>query len=552
MPIPYRLSCGVAVRCLIAALAFAPTGTLAQDCVPPPDVPGFAELEQAGATIGEIQVLPQDIFDLDDPKENNVLFRFANALHIVTRPGVVRRMLLFKSGEPVSLHVIEETERLLRNNRQLYDVCIRPIAWNDGVVDIEVRTRDTWSLDPGISFSRTGGTNSTGIGFREENLLGTGTSIGYSRKSDVDRTGTEFSIGNQHMFGGWTAINYTHSDLDDGEAQSASIARPFYSLDTRWAASLVAVTDDRIESVYSGGNIIGQYRHQQKAAEVSGGWSKGLVDGWTRRYSVGLNYRDDQYGLEPGRTPPSELPADQKLVAPFLRYDVIEDRIEKFNNRNLIGRPEYFLTGFSSSAQLGYAFAGLGSTSEQWLYSGRVTNGYEFSGDHVLLTSAAFSGQSGSKDSEMQALGGAASYYAPQGKRTLFYAAVSLDTVFSADLANQLLIGGDNGLRGYPLRYQTGEHKVLLTVEERFYTDWYPFRLFRIGAAAFLDVGRAWGGDAVNQDDPGWLANVGFGLRVISARSSSGSVWHVDLAFPISPAPGVDPVQFLVKTRKSF
>jgi len=30
----------------------------------------------------------------------------------------------------------------------------------------------------------------------------------------------------------------------------------------------------------------------------------------------------------------------------------------------------------------------------------------------------------------------------------------------------------------------------LLTVEQRFYTDWYPFRLARIGAAVFGDVGR--------------------------------------------------------------
>lgn len=537
---------------LIAALAVAPGGAAAQDCEPPPGVPGFAELEAAGATIGEIRVAPQDIFDLDDPRENNFLFRFANALHIVTRPGVVRRMALFESGEPLSLHVIEETERLMRGNQQFYDVCIRPVAWNGEVVDIEIRTRDTWSLDPGLSFSRTGGTNSTGIGFTEENLLGTGTTIGFTRKSDVDRTGTEFTFGNQHLFGGWTALNYTFSDLDDGESQSLSLARPFYSLDTRWAASVAGSTNDRIDSVYSGGVIIGQYRHQQDAAEVSGGWSRGLVDGWTRRYSIGLNYREDRYSLDPARTPPSQLPEDQTLVAPFLRYDVIEDHIKKFNNRDLIGRPEYFLTGFSSSMKLGYAFAGLGSTSEQWIYSGQVSNGFEFAGEHVLLASAVFSGQSGNEDTETQSLGGSASFYAPQGKRTLFYAAIALDTVFSPDLTNLLLIGGDNGLRGYPLRYQTGKHKALFTVEERLYTDWYPFRLFRVGAAAFLDVGRAWGGDDINTADPGWLANAGFGLRILSARSSSGSVWHLDVAIPINPAPGVDPVQFLVKTRRSF
>jgi hypothetical protein len=32
-------------------------------------------------------------------------------------------------------------------------------------------------------------------------------------------------------------------------------------------------------------------------------------------------------------------------------------------------------------------------------------------------------------------------------------------------------------LRGYPLRYQAGERRSLLSAEERFYTNVYPWRL---------------------------------------------------------------------------
>ena len=45
-----------------------------------------------------------------------------------------------------------------------------------------------------------------------------------------------------------------------------------------------------------------------------------------------------------------------------------------------------------------------------------------------------------------------------------------------------MLLGGDNGLRGYPLRYQAGTSRALLTLEERYYTGWYPFHLFYVGA----------------------------------------------------------------------
>jgi outer membrane protein assembly factor BamA len=107
-----------------------------------------------------------------------VLYRLANRLHINTRPEVIRRTLLFKSGEPLRVRLIEETERILRASRYLYDATIRPIAYRDGVVDIEVRTRDTWSLEPGLSVSRAGGENTGRISIEEENLAGTGIALG--------------------------------------------------------------------------------------------------------------------------------------------------------------------------------------------------------------------------------------------------------------------------------------------------------------------------------------------------------------------------------------
>mgnify|MGYP000073245547 CR=1 FL=1 len=65
----------------------------------PPTLPTLAELEASGAVIGEIRVVARNIFDTADPAENLLLFRWANTLHIETRADVVRRALLFKSGD---------------------------------------------------------------------------------------------------------------------------------------------------------------------------------------------------------------------------------------------------------------------------------------------------------------------------------------------------------------------------------------------------------------------------------------------------------------------
>jgi hemolysin activation/secretion protein len=169
-----------------------------------------------------------------------------------------------------------------------------------------------------------------------------------------------------------------------------------------------------------------------------------------------------------------------------------------------------------------------------------------------LLTSGSLSGQYGNGTGEHNLFSGSVRYYAPHSKRALFYAGVSGDFVRNPDISDLLTLGGDNGLRGYPLRYQSGDRRALLTFEERVYTDWYPLRLFRVGGAVFFDVGRAWGGENENTVNPGWLSDVGFGLRIPSARSASGNVLHADVAFPLNPDPSIKSVQFLFTTKVSY
>ena len=62
---------------------------------PAKGLPTFAELEAAGAVIGEVRVRTADVFDLEDPKESSTLYRWANALHILTRTSVIEDALLF-------------------------------------------------------------------------------------------------------------------------------------------------------------------------------------------------------------------------------------------------------------------------------------------------------------------------------------------------------------------------------------------------------------------------------------------------------------------------
>ena len=180
-----------------------------------PGVPTDEELEAAGAVIGKVVIDNQNIFDLDNPKDNTKLFRLADRLHPVTRPGVIRRQLLFKPGDRFSHRLIEESERILRGDNYFYDAWIRAIDYKDGKVDLRVTTRDVWTLNPGFNFGRSGGQNSVGVQLEEINLLGTGTDVKVSHSSDVDRTSNQVEVRSNHAFGSWVADDANYANLSD-------------------------------------------------------------------------------------------------------------------------------------------------------------------------------------------------------------------------------------------------------------------------------------------------------------------------------------------------
>ncbi|MEW5834486.1 MAG: hypothetical protein AB1832_05435 [Pseudomonadota bacterium] len=544
----------VCAACACAA-ALSPLPALAASADPQTvavALPTLAELEDAGTVIGEIRVVTHDIFDTDDPAEDKLPFRVANALHIRTRTSVVRDALLFKSGDRVSVRAFDETERALRSTRYLYDVKFTVLAVRDNIADIEVSTRDTWTLDPGGSFGRAGGANSTRVGIKEYNLLGTGTIVSLGRSRNVDRSGTQFTFSNGSVFGSRTAVNLSHAVNSDGRSNAVSVVRPFYALDSTWAAGAIASRDDRLDSVYAAGVLASQYRHDSRRAEAFGGWSAGLVDGWVRRWTAGVELRQDRYASEPGLAAPLSLPTDEKLVAPFVGYELIEDRFDREVNRNQIGRPEFFALGLKASVRLGWASTGLGSTRDALLYAASVSRGFEPAPGQILLGSADIVGRYAESQVQRQRLGLQARWFVPHHGRWVFYASAAGDLLTRPAPTESLLLGGEEGLRGYPLRYQSGTRRALFTLEERYFTDLFVWRLFRLGGAAFVDVGRAWGGTDTNALNPGWLSDVGFGLRIANSRAAFGNVLHIDLAFPLNATPDIKRTQLLVKTKFSF
>jgi hypothetical protein len=518
----------------------------------PENIPDDAGLLSAGTLIGSITVKPLDIFDTSIPEENTALFRLANTLHINTRAKTIERQLLFETGEAYDPRLLRETERLLRQTRYLREAWVTPIALQDGKVDLEVTTRDVWTLNPGISFGRKGGKSTSGFEIEDLNLLGIGAQLSLSRRKEVDRT-TDLLIYRDRQLGNtWWSIDAELADNSDGKRRALELDHRFYALDTRRAGGVAFADDTRIDSRYDLGQVVGQYATEAKFASAYAGWSKGLIDGEVLRYRAGITQDDRRFDSIGDTRPDAAVPTDRKLVYPWVSMEWLQDEFREARNRDQIERTEDFQYGWQVTGRLGYAAKSLGSSGNALIFDASASHGIELDGRSTLLLSANASGRHDGSDFLDTVIAGSARYYRRQSQRRLWFASLSLEQGHKLDPDRQILLGGDNGLRGYPLRYQAGEGRWLLTLEQRFFTDWFPFRLVNVGGAIFADAGGALGSNPYGSQPRGVLTDVGIGLRLGNSRTALGNVLHVDLAFPLNGDRSISNMQLVIETKSSF
>jgi outer membrane protein assembly factor BamA len=491
---------------------FAAQGALAQDRNP--SVPSDAELEESGARIGRIEYYVGDVFDLSIPEENKPLYRIANRLHMDTRPSAVQARLLFRTGDLYSRHVLDESERALRDMRYLFDAEIRAVRFYDNTVDVAVYTRDVWTLNPGASFKLRGGESASRFELEDANLFGRGKALQLARSSTVDRDEWILNWTDPNVWGSRWELDLGFADSDDGNREELQILQPFYALDTRRSFGASLLHWDRVEARYALGEVADRFGQDQQRADIFAGWSSGLRGMWTRRWLAGYRYERNRFSTPSVALATATPPPDREVSYPWVGIELLQDDFREMSNLNQIGRVEDLAFGFRAHLTAGWSGESFGATRDSILLSATLSDGFEVRPEQFLF--------------------------------------MSLQATHDLDPETQILLGGDNGLRGYPLRYQSGSGRALVTLEHRVYTDWYPFRLVRIGGAVFVDAGRTWGRGPVPVENKGWLADAGFGLRFGMSRSGLGNILHVDVAFPLNSEPGVDDVQFQVETKRTF
>ncbi len=514
------------------------------------ELPNDESLVAQGARIGSIDIRVLPIFDAD---EGGSLFRLADRLHVDTRESTIRAQLLIGPGDLYSPGKLAETERNLRDLRFVREPHIRPVAYHDGVVDLEVVSRDVWTTNPGLSFGRAGGSSSTGFSFEELDLLGLGKQVALDYHDDVDRSSYTLHWRDPNLLGSRWQSDLSVTDSDDGSGYDVAVERPFYSLDTRWALGASAGRSRGLDKVYSLGQNVGAYGRDQQTLDLHVGWSPGLRDGWATRWTAGLRRDQAMFASVADADPTVATPADRRLAYPYLRYEAIQDDFATTRNLDQIARTEDLEFGTRYLLELGIAAPAFGADRSAGILRAEASRGFRLAADQSLFLGGALANRFEGSAVKDGLLTGSMRYYWRTSPGTKFVVALNGEVGHKLDADHTLTLGGDSGLRGYPLRYQNGSARAWLTLEERVYTHYNLFGLMDVGGAVFFDAGRTWGDSAIAPlAQSGLLKDFGVGLRLGNTRSALGNVLHLDIAVPLDGDRSISNLQFLVRTERSF
>jgi hypothetical protein len=515
-------------------------------------VPDDQTLEAQGAVIGSITIHAASIFDKEDPKENTKILRAADKLHVTTRESVVRRQLTFSTGDRYSRAALEESERALRHNGYLYDATIRPVYYDGQHVDIVVKTRDVWTLRPQLGFHRSGGANAIHFGIHDANFLGLGKSVSIERTNNVDRTETGIGYIDPAFARTHMQVEVGYSNNSDGSASVLGFERPFWRREEPWAMGVRGENKLQTDSLWALGEITDQFQEQRLFAQAF--YGERLPSPTTSIYRLisGFTYERSTFVPLPLSAATTSLPADRTLSYPWVGLSISRDAYVSAHDMDKLGRTEDFNLGREFTVKFGVAATAFGSTENAGMVELGWQSGFSPGNGQIVTMDATATGRITSEGVQNGMFTTIARYYHRDNDHFLFYMGLRGSAVVHLDGEKQLLLGGDNGLRGYPLRYATGDKSLLLTLEERFYIDREFFHVLRIGAAVFADVGKAWGEMPSPAAHLGELKDIGIGLRFGQTRSAHAGMVRIDVAVPFDgPQSGLHP-QILITAGETF
>lgn len=450
-------------------------------------------------------------------------YRVMNALHVVTRPWVIREELLFHEGEVYDSARVYETARNLRALGVFRSVRIDTVSTDSGVV-MRVTTQDGWTTNLELDLRSSGSQLLLTAGALERNLAGTNTKAQVLYQQNPDRSLVFLSLQRQRLIARRIGLGGTYERRSDGEAATGLVDYPFFSLMSQGGGSLGAEYVNGRVLRFVGGNTTAAdsvSRNYQIARASAGMALRSSHSGYVRAGLYAQLRREDYL---PGAATGPFARTISAAVGPWLEARHVD--FLTVRGYQTVGRDEDIDLGVGARAQLlaaphawGYDRGGAGP-SLSFSLGHRVSNGF------VLLNGQADGLVNGAGLDSGSVLG-SATMALMGGERLLGVFNLSGGAQRNGYPGEEFDFGLGFGPRAFPAHSFTGNRYFLMSAEGR----WMPFpsvlNLVALGGAVFADHAGAWYAGSPRRTG----SDVGFGLRLAPLRTGSLIMARLDLAY---------------------
>jgi hypothetical protein len=511
--------------------------------------------ELQGRKIRSIDIVLLDVFDGDNLGS---AYEIINKAKINTRKEVIARELRFKVGALYDEFTVRESARQLRTLRFFQNPMIRGFPVGEHEVDIVVTVKDTWTLIPQASLSRTSGKNGQSFGMAESNLLGYGKRVEVLKRDEDNRSSLETIWDDPRFLGTYNRFLAGYFDRSDGERTIILLNRPFLSFLDEYSWTLSSDYSNGIGRLFEDGDE--DYIFRRRSLDLTSRYivARGNPAQKRTRYSIGFQIFDDEFiqasdhdyeltDLDPKTVDnnPDRLAKDRRFIGPEFGFETIQPDFITMNYIDRFDRYEDYNLGYERSVTFLLAPKSLGSSTDALILNGNNSKGIRFSNKSFLRAELGFGTRIQSEDIQNTLVRGELKYFNVLGStylEKLFLGRHTLATQgfidygYDIDPDRQFLLGGDDGVRGYKARAFSGNKRFSINLEDRIHIADDVGRLVSFGLAAFIDAGGA-----TNQSLGNLLTNrvytdAGVGLRLGFPRSSGGGVIRLDLAVPLRNA----------------
>jgi len=502
---------------LLSVLTYADEYSLEKD---------LAQFE--GKIVKSITIVRKDVFENRSGSKLPFYYRWGNKIHIRTRKSVIEGELLFKVGDRLDIEEAIESARNIRLRKFIGEVEISGKPNGDDGVDIIVTTSDNWTTKLALFLEQGGGSYEYGASLAEDNVLGYGRAIQLTGSLSDDDDGFTVFFHDDRVGRTRWAGSFLYSDFTLSSTILVAVNRPQYSLDIPFGAGASYARTDGVTKIYSGGEEFFRYNRLLNRFRAESVYSLGRE----KRLNLYATYNYEHFEYSPyyDSTIFNDIliPQDEKRSYPSLGIggSLIKYDLQRFLDEP--GTPEDLTLGASlrftvgrSVPEFGAGFMGTKTIISSGFLAKPFDRLFIRGGDYVEWW------HTGGRSEKIDHLSELMFYYKTAETHVLAMRAYS-NFAWREDPGYQVILGGENGLRGYSSHELEGDKLALGNMEYRYYTPWEVFTV-RIGGAMFFDIGEVWQkGERIEFED--LKSDIGVGLRLGMTKSSTSRVFRFDIA----------------------